>query len=122
MDAHYSRYYGCHQHLQWQWYPRNKQPHSNPSGQRTPIEMPYHWIGNSVPDPSPERVGFSICTANLMIQLTTQGRCIRQMVLQSLGGHGGRLQIKCLFTLYNNVVACVLLNFSKRIAEWNPEE
>ncbi len=121
MDAHDCRDECCQQHLHGDGHPTDKKPYSNPPGDRPPIKVPDHGLGNSITHPTPEGIRCVFCTANLVVQLATKRRRIRQMVFQPVTAHDQCINKKKRETPYNNVVAAFLLNFSQRIIECYPE-
>lgn len=114
MDAQYRREHGCHQHLHGQRHPADEKAYGHPTRHRPAIQMPDHRLSNSVPNPASQDVRFFVCTANLVIQLTSESRRIRQMSFQPLTAHDRYIDEKNRTPQHNNVVAEALLNFSLR--------
>ncbi|MFT6874748.1 MAG: hypothetical protein ACI9XK_001865 [Granulosicoccus sp.] len=117
MDAQHSREYGCQKHLHREWHPANKQPYRHPASDRAPIKVPDHWLGNGVPNPTSQHVWLSVRTTNLVIQLASEGRRIRQMSFQPVTAHDHYIDRKNREPQHNNVLALALLNYSPRYDE-----
>ncbi len=121
MDAQDGRDQCCQKHLHGNRNPADEQTYSYATRNRSSVEVPHHGLGNSVPDPAPERARSVVCTPNLVVQLAAKIRRVRQMLSQPVAAHFRFLEREKRKTQHNNVVASFLLNYSQRILECYPE-